>query len=58
MSRDDVPGYMVDEIKKFLVDTEIKTVEELEEYWQSAGGQPFEELAIDFIRMYMEAKDE
>lgn len=56
MNREDIPGYMFDEVQHIIDSIEVKTVDELQEYYESEGGQVFEELGVDLIRMCMEAK--
>lgn len=57
MTREDLPGYMLDEVAKQVVDMGFKTEEELHEYLVSEGGQHFEELGYELMAMYLRSKD-
>jgi len=57
MSEEDLPGYMLDEIKKTLDSIGVTTEDELHEYVCDEGGQTTEELGYDFLAMYLRSKN-
>lgn len=58
MSKDDLPGYMLDEIKSSLNSMGVTTEDELHEYLCDDGGQIFEELGYDFMAQYLRSNNQ